>query len=272
MPGGGELIGRDALDRIIKRAAELQAGEHEVGEGMTKNDVLALGKDVGIPARHLQQALLEEQTRSVIPVSRGVWGWMTGPTQLSAERVVPGDRATVERALIRWMDEEESLQVKRRFPDRTTWEPKKGAFVSIQRALGARGKSFAMARATEVQGQVTQLEPGFCHVRLSADIAANRSRRLQGGGVVFGLGALGTAAFLGTFGPIGLLFIGVLGPTAVAILRQHRRDNEQVQVSLEQVLDRLERGEIRAEHALPGPRGSAFVRIAEEIRKTFQVE
>ena len=38
------------------------------------------------------------------------------------------------------------------------------------------------------------------------------------------------------------------------------------QIGLEQVLDRLERGEIRPEHALPGSRVNAFVRLADEIR------
>ncbi|PYP56441.1 MAG: hypothetical protein DMD40_10765 [Gemmatimonadetes bacterium] len=61
---GGDLVSREALERIIKRAAELQAGEHDVGDGLTNNEVLALGKDVGIPDRYLRQAMLEEQTRS----------------------------------------------------------------------------------------------------------------------------------------------------------------------------------------------------------------
>ena len=34
------------------------------------------------------------------------------------------------------MESEESLQVKRRYTDHTTWEPRIGAFASIQRALG----------------------------------------------------------------------------------------------------------------------------------------
>jgi len=46
---GKDLVSREALERIIKRAAELQAGEHDVGDGLTNNEVLALGKDVGIP-------------------------------------------------------------------------------------------------------------------------------------------------------------------------------------------------------------------------------
>src|SRR2546430_1669460 len=52
----GELISREALERIIQRAAELQAGEHDIGDGLTETELLSLGQDVGIPARHLRQA------------------------------------------------------------------------------------------------------------------------------------------------------------------------------------------------------------------------
>ena len=95
----GELISREALERIIGRAAELQAGERDIGEGLTKDELLALGQDVGIPARYLQQALLEEHTRNVTAAERGPLAWLAGPALLSAERVVPGERTAVERAL-----------------------------------------------------------------------------------------------------------------------------------------------------------------------------
>jgi hypothetical protein len=265
----GELISREALERIIQRAAELQAGERDIGEGLTKDEVLALGKDVGIPNRYLHQALLEEQTRTIGDTQRGFWAWLTGPRGLSAQRVVPGDRATVERALTRWMEDEESLQVKRRYPERTTWEPKAGAFASIQRALGAKGRRFALAGAEEITGQVTQLEPGFCHVALSADVRPRRARRVQGGGVVFALGAVSLTAFTLALGALGLLPGVVLFPTAMAIARSHRGDNERILVSMEQVLDRLEHSEIRGGgQSLPGPH--PFVRIAEEVRKVFE--
>src|SRR2546426_10841883 len=98
----GELIRREALERIVQRAAELQAGEHDIGEGLTEAELLALGKDVGIPARYLRQALLEEQTRSLAVVPRGLWAWLTGASQLSAGRVVRGGRAPGARARARW--------------------------------------------------------------------------------------------------------------------------------------------------------------------------
>src|SRR5207249_1287062 len=81
------------------------------------------------------------------------------------------ERAAILKALGAWMEDEELLQVKRRHADRTSWEPKVGAFASIQRALGTKGKTYALARAAEVAGQVTQLEAGFCHVQLVANVA-----------------------------------------------------------------------------------------------------
>ncbi len=267
----GELIRREALERIVQRAAELQAGERDIGEGLTEAEVLALGQDVGIPTRYLRQALLEEQTRSVVTGGTGLFAWLTGPSLLTAERVVPGDRGAVERALTVWMEREESLQVKRRYPDRTTWEPRVGAFASIQRALGAGGKTFALARATEVGGQVTQLETGFSHVRLVADVRGERARRLWGAALLVLWGAVlaGVLPALGALAPWAAVPTVVAWAAALAVARRHRRENERVHVGLEQVLDRVERGEIKPEHALPGSRVTTFARIAEEFRKAF---
>src|SRR5438034_3485270 len=133
---GKDLISRDAVERIIQRAAELQAGGRDIGEGLTTHEVLALGKEVGIPDRYLRQAMLEEQTRIAPEVTAGTWAWLTGPRSIVAHRVVPGDQTAVERALSRWMTAEELLQPKRRCADRTSWEPEAGPFASIQRAPG----------------------------------------------------------------------------------------------------------------------------------------
>ena len=267
----GELIRREALERIIQRAAELQAGERDIGEGLTEAEVLALGQDVGIPTRYLRQALLEEQTRSVVTGGTGLFAWLTGPSLLTAERVVPGDRGAVERALTVWMEREESLHVKRRYPDRTTWEPRVGAFASIQRALGAGGKTFALARAAEVGGQVTQLETGFSHVRLVADVRGERARRLWGAALLVLWGAVlaGVLPALGALAPWAAVPTVLAWAAALAVARRHRRENERIQVGLEQVLDRVEHGEIKPEHALPGSRVTTFARIAEEFRKAF---
>jgi len=87
------------------------------------------------------------------------------------------------------------------------------------------------------------------------------------------VGSAATGAFLamGVLAPFPFLPLVALGPAAVAALRSHRLQHEQIQTGLDQVLDRLERGEIKPEHALPGLHASPFVRIADEIRKTFEI-
>jgi hypothetical protein len=268
----GELIRREALERIIQRAAELQAGERDIGEGLTEADLLALGQDVGIPARYLRQALLEERTRPPAEERRGLLGWLVGPRRLAAQRVVAGESAVVQRALDAWMQQEELLQVKRRYPDHTTWEPKVGPMASIQRALGSGGRRFALARAAEVAGRVTPLEAGFCHVQLVADVRNIRTQRIGGAAALVATGAVATAVLLalGVLAPLPYVPLVALGPTAGAVLRSHRAQHEQIRVRLEQVLDRLERGEIKPEHVLPGSKASPLVRIADEIRRAFE--
>src|SRR5256712_6583455 len=183
----GELIRREALERIIQRAAELQAGEQDIGEGLTEPELLALGQDVGIPSRYLRQALLEEQTRPPAEARGGVLAWLVGPGRLSAQRVVAGEPAVIDLALGTWMQEEELLQVKRRYADHTTWEPKVGAFASIQRALGAGGRRFALGRATEGAGPATPRESGFCHPPLGAGRRQGRTQSLGGATTPLGL-------------------------------------------------------------------------------------
>lgn len=265
-----ELISREALERIIQHAAELQASERDIGDGLSHEDVLALGREVGIPDRYLVQALLEEETRTVVQSERGVLAAIAGPSGLGAARVVPGDRPAVERALGGWFEREELLQVKRRFADYTTWEPKAGAFASLQRALGAGGKKFALARAAEVAASIRPLETGFCHVRLRTDVRNQRQQRLAGAGalLVLGVVATGLASVLGALFPWFLIPVGVMTIAAVAHGRGSRAENERLQVALEQVLDRLERGDLRADPKVEGP-AATLGRIADELKRTL---
>jgi len=61
---------------------------------------------------------------------------------------------------------------------------------------------------------------------------------------------------------VGLTIGGAL------IARTYRGANERMQIALEQVLDRLERGETRATPSLPGQH--PLFRIADEVRKVFE--
>lgn len=273
----GELtpqkIDRGALERIIQRAAELQAGEMDTGEGLSEQDLLKLGAEVGIPGRFLRQALYEETSRGGAEVAHGAFARWAGPRMVGASRVVPGTKAALDQALEEWMQDAEAMTVKRRLPDRTLWEEQKGIFAQMRRGLGVGGKSYHLARAAEVSISVTPLEEGYCHVALSADVSNTRHGALSGATAVAATGVLVSSvllAFLPVAIPVFLLVPGAIGVgIGAGIPKVHRRQAERVQLALEQILDGLERGEIRPRPMMPGPRASAFVRIADEIKKSL---
>jgi len=271
----GELVARkitrEQLERIIQRAAELQAGEMDTGEGMTEQELLKLGSDVGIPGRFLRQALYEEAAGGAALEHGFVNRWV-GPRMVLAHRVVPGERGVLEQAIGEYMTEEEAMIPKRRLPDRTVWERQKGLLAEMKRGLSFEGKAYHLARAAEVSVQITALEDGYCHTELAADIGNLRDSALAGAGTLLSTGALGSVVLALIPGLFPIAFVPILAGTGLAALagRSYRGKAERMQVALEQVLDRLERGEIRSKQRIAGPRASAFVRIASEIKKSVE--
>ena len=263
-------IDRAALERIIKRAAELQTVERDIGDGLSEHELFQLGQEVGIPGRYLQQALLEEQTRSVVLAEPGLAAWLAGPRYAIAQRSVPGNAEDVRAALHHWMIEGELLTVRRRFPDRTSWEPRRDMVASLKRGFEVGGRPYRLARAREIIGQVSRLDDTACHVRLLADLTNTRRNHLGGAATIAGSGAVATTVgiTLGVMLPIALLPAGI-GLVAGATLARRRLGHvEQMQVSLEQVLDRLEHGEVRPDGS-GGRALGTFERLAREIRRSL---
>ena len=266
-------IERAAVERIIRRAAELQAGDRDLGDGLTEQELLQLGHEVGIPPRLLQQALLEERTREVTVADHGVAGWLTGPTRVAVQRMVPGSRDRLQAALSHWMTGAELMTVKRRFPDRTSWEARQDMFSSLKREFKVGGRSYRLARAREIVGQVVSLDDDRSHVRLLADLSNTRRSHLAGAATMAGSGAIATAigATLGVALPVAFIpvVLGLL--TGFAIARRRRSQVEQVHTALEQVLDRLEHGEIAPPDDAHSRRPGTLERIADEIRRNLGV-
>ena len=263
-------ISREALERIIHRAAELHTKARDIGDQLTPDEVLELGKEVGIPTRHLQQALLEERARGVTAGDQGILVKLAGPKRLSAARTVPGQAAEVETALSHWMTAEELLTVKRRYPQGRSWEARKDLLAGIKRSLGVGGRRYALAQAKEILGRVEQLEDRWCHVTLIADLSNTRTGRVAGGAAFLASGATLTtiAVVLGVAAAVAVIpaVAGVAGGLAIA--RSHRSQVEHVQVAMEQVLDGLERDEIAVPADSPdGQAGGLVRRLTAEIRE-----
>ncbi|HEU5218132.1 MAG TPA: hypothetical protein VFU23_05700 [Gemmatimonadales bacterium] len=267
-------IDRAALERIMQRAAELQAGEADVGEGLTPDEVVALGKEVGIPGRYLQQAMLEQATEIVAPAAAGLIGRVVGPAEVSAYRVVQGDPDDAARALIDWFDKNELLVVQRQTAGRVSFEPLSGMQAALRRGgavLGSSRPKFMLARASLVTATFQTLESGYCHVTLTASLREVRNAHV-GGAVAGGTLGAGTAIVLATLSPFWVVMVPPLLVGAALgwiALRRFRPVAARAALGLERALDYLERGGVKPTHQIPPRSGGLLETIAGEIRKAI---
>jgi len=238
-------IDRAAVERVLARALELQAGSGGDGtDQLSEAQLLELAKEVGLDSVHLRQALAEERTRVAVPDEGGALAALYGGAVVSAQRTVSGTPAQVLKALDDWMQRQESLLVKRHFADRIVWEADRGVAGRVRRAVSGRGQ--ALARANDVSATAIALDASRVVVRLDAHLGAHRVSMAQvnagfaGASVVAG-GVLAALTFpvWAAIAPAVVLVPAVWGATRSA----HMHTVERAQLALEQVLDRLERGE-----------------------------
>jgi hypothetical protein len=268
-------IDRAALDRIIRRAAELQTADRDISDQLTPDDVMTLGQEVGIPRRYLQQAMLEEQSRPPDQATPGILDRLAGPAEVGSYRVVRGDPDGVTRALLRWIEQNELLAVQRQQPGRISWEPLRGISAAIRKssaALGSGSRPFMLSKAELVTATITPLEADFCHVALRASVRPIRSAYVGGSATALTLGAGAATALvaLSAFLPIALLPLPMAVGVGYATLRRYRPVPARVLLGLERVLDSLETGGIKPVHQLPA-RGSGILEIIlGEVRRSLE--
>ena len=100
---GPLALNRDELERVIRRAAELQSREGESPEfALDETEVVRIGEEVGLSPRHVRQALADLRAESLLPdlpnetsLAARLWG----PGLVRESRVVLGDASAGEAKL-----------------------------------------------------------------------------------------------------------------------------------------------------------------------------
>jgi hypothetical protein len=238
-------IDRAAVERVLARALELQAGAAgDTSDRLTEAQLLDLAKEVGLDPLNLRQALAEERTRVAVPEEKGLLATLYGGATVSAQRTVTGTPAQVLQALDDWMQRQECLKVKRHFGERIVWEADRGVASAVRRVVS--GKGDALSRANDVAATAIALDATRVVVRLDAFLGTHRASMAQ---VNAGLGAASLVAG-GILAALSFPILAAIAPAVVLVpavwgiaRSAHAKTVERAQLALEQVLDRLERGE-----------------------------
>ena len=256
---------QEALQRILQRAAELQANERDVTGSLDRNEVLALGRDVGIPEHYLRQAMLEMGQVREAPEPEGWIDEMIGVSSVHAERVIRGDQRDIEAALVRYFETEEVFGAIRQTEGHVMLEPIGGWQAAVRRATG--GKKLMLQKAERISTTIVPLEAGLCQVALRASLRDLRRGYIGGAAALVTVAVAGTVVLgaLNAFWPVLLMPLPGAFGFSWAIGKSYRSVMERTQLGLECALDHVERGAVRASHQLPGRKTGILDTMISEI-------
>jgi hypothetical protein len=247
-------LDRAALERVLARAAELQSHDTgEAGTSLTDEQILDLGKEVGLTPEAIKQAIAEERGKVVIPDERGVLGSWFGAATISAARVVPGNVAGVLETLDTIMRTGLPFDISRRFPDRLQWTPKRGFLEVMRSQLSRNSEGGDLRYAEEVAASVVAVDDRLVHLRLDATIASERRQGVVTTAVATSVGAVVGfgVAITGAGVPFAIpVFSVATGLGAYYARDRYRRIASRVGTALEQLLDRMEFGPARRKGGL----------------------
>jgi len=238
------LVTRGAMERVLARAAELQAagGDSAESDALSEAQLIELGKEVGLSPEHLRQALAEERARGEpVPDESAGLASLFGGHQVAAQRVVRGRPDDVMAALDRSMQQEEWFRVLRHQPERRVWEPRRDLLGGLRRAFG--GRSMSLHSSTSVAATVAAVDADRTLVALVADLSGARRAALGQvvAGTAFGAAASGALALLGFMAVVAVAPILMLTLGSVYGSRRGLAGSlQRAHVALEAVLDRLE--------------------------------
>lgn len=253
----GRRIGRGDLEAVIRRAAELSVRAADAEERLSEGDLLRIGEEVGLPAKHVLQALHERpELRSDPSAFEGLFG----SSVVVAHRALPGAAAATARRIESYLAAHEYLRVVRSREGAILMVPADDTLSSLARVFTRPKSRHYLARARRVAAAAHPLEEGAAHVRIEADLGEQRGKAVTAGVTIgsgmglaaggIGAGVIATVmdpgsavALAGMVGSLGAgIAVGLAGGVLVAA-RGFKRRVRAARTELEGLLDRLERGE-----------------------------
>jgi len=242
---------REEFDEVIRRAVELAGHEGERGEWSIQ-EVLRIAQDVGLPERHVRQALAELREVPGNPDSAGLVDRLFGPETVRVARVVPGTPTVLARTLDDFLVAGQLLQAVRRGERLLQYRPAVDWVSQVARAASSTSRRYYVASARLVEVRLDEADEGSL-VELHVDPGTRDDAVSSAvfGGLMGGLGigaGIGALSYLWMAPSVALTLSGLVavasgGAIGWNVGRSHRRKIGEVRSEVRTVLDQLESGE-----------------------------
>ncbi|MDF1561513.1 MAG: hypothetical protein P1V51_00640 [Deltaproteobacteria bacterium] len=251
-PDRRDSITEAELEKVIRRATELQFRRREYAAELTRAEVLQIGEEVGLDPAHVQQALSEVKALSLVPdlpPEAELPTFLFGSAIVQVSRVVPGTLAEVSGRLEGFLTTQECLRKVRNQPGRTLWEPSDGFVSKLQRGMNFAGRPYRLAEARSLAVSIESLDEERSMVTLTVDLSNLRVSAAAGSYSGFTAGTVGLSVAAVLAGGLPLLLVAplalatTLGLGTLAAERAVRQHRKKLVLSLQGLLDSVEHGE-----------------------------
>jgi hypothetical protein len=241
------------IEFVLKRAAELETRRdpaggqdaQEEGEQLSVTDLVRLGEEAGLGQEAIMRALGELRRGALRSEEADALSRALGPSRLIVSREIPGDPASVQRAVDRFL-RDQLMTVRRHHGDRMEWERAQGLWPGLARSLDF-AKRYAFGPVSRVETLVIPETDESTSVTFDIDVSEMRRHRLirlaLRGVAAFTLVGLGGNALFPGFGinDVIALFSGgaIAGSLAALERRRFQQARERVALAPERFLDLL---------------------------------
>ena len=250
MSSRGPLTRRD-FDEVMRRAAELAADDPDgAADAFSDAEVVRIGREVGLPERHVRRALAERRASGG---GVGSGGWRDAVAmvllrdEVKASRTIARSRARIRRELDDFMVGGQLLQRVRGKDDLLQYRPAVDWASRVARAASFRSRKHyvASARLVEIRMERIEKESTQVEVRVDPGIASNYRNWWVVVGLVMGFAVGGVGVGAGWSLPLVVgvsAVVGASAPLLTAMLAApgFRRRVADVRTEVEGVLDGLE--------------------------------
>ncbi len=213
----------DAVERVLRRAIELQSDQDLGPDTFDGDTIKRIAGELGIDADHVEQALFEERVGDRVE-TLGIMERLLAPSRLSGRVTVAAPRGEVEEAATTWLERHEGLRMRRAVPGGALWERDPSALTKLRMGLKLGRGSGALRASGGVAHRIHTTRSGEQLVGLEVDtrIIGRTAKGLLAAGTGVGLLAMiamGLGLGWGEGIAAGLTALAAFGAAAITTAR-----------------------------------------------------
>jgi hypothetical protein len=240
--GAGRTVDRDAAERILRRAVELDDAPADHGRGISERALLEAAQELGIDAAEVQRAIAEEELGLLSRGSRPGDAFL-GPDRFLAARVVDGEPAAVLDRVDAWLRRGGALRRVRRQDGWADYSRRKDPMAAVQRAARSVNGEERLAHVRRLRVVAAPAGEGRTLVGLVVDVSRSRDAAAAGGVTVAATGIMTAGAAAVTWVPWAWLGVPVAVAGGVGVMAARKGYVADVDDELEAVLDLVSGGD-----------------------------